>query len=130
MYLADKHHVPEGKHFVCRGCKFNLEKAKKKLLTYYRYLDIQMYKNYFLDFSFEKSTSRTLQKLGAFLPLPAYDDLGRRIILERVCQLIPVDQIDNHCHFIPWIFFQIMYHDKQAQVLIAGKEQGVFHIHC
>ena len=35
---------------------------------------------------------------------------------ERVTTRMPVGLIDDHCKLIPWVFFQLMYYDKQAQV--------------
>lgn len=91
-----------------------MSKAQRKLSTYFKYRITHPF--YWKNFSYENKLTKKVLELGAFLPLPAYDDLGRRVILERVCQLIPVDLIDVHCQLITWIFFQVMYNDKQAQV--------------
>ena len=53
---------------------------------------------------------------GAFLPLPAYDAHGCRILLERCANGLPLDLIDANCHVIPWSFTQMLYSDKQTQV--------------
>ena len=62
-----------------------------------------------------------LFRRGVFLPLPAYDARGRRIILERCANGLPLDLIDANCHVIPWSFTQMLYADKQAQVWITQK---------
>ena len=52
---------------------------------------------------------------GAFLPLPAYDAHGRRILLERCANGLPLDLIDANCQVVPWSFTQMLYSDKQTQ---------------
>ncbi len=94
-----------------------MDKAKKKLATYFKYRVTHEF--YWKNMSYENKEIKKLLDTGAFLPLPAYDELGRRVILERVCQLVPVDMIDDHCKLVTWIFFNTLYHDKQAQVFMV-----------
>ena len=67
----------------------------------------------------KRQISSHLFRRGVFLPLPAYDAHGRRIILERCANGLPLDLIDANCHVIPWSFTQMLYSDKQAQVWIT-----------
>jgi hypothetical protein len=110
-----------GETSTFRGCKYQLDKTQKKLLTYYYYRCTPPYNEYYKKFSFQEPVMKFLMETGAFIPLPAYDDLGRRLLLERVCQLVPIENIGEHCKLITWIFMQIMYHDKQAQVRGANE---------
>ena len=64
---------------------------------------------------------------GAFLPLPAYDTHGRRILLERCTGGLPLDLIDANCKVVPWSFTQMLYSDKQTQVQSSNIQ---LQVHC
>ena len=58
-----------------------MEKTKRKLLLFYRYR--KEYPFYFGGFSYDDPKIRRVLDKGAFFPLPAYDALGRRILVSR-----------------------------------------------
>ena len=124
---------------LCRGCKYNVEKVKSKMLRYYNLH--KEFPEYAISFRFDsKSSEEILDRCvsmirersqvplelpaliqtnicrGAFLPLPAYDTHGRRILLERCTSGLPLDLIDANCKVVPWSFTQMLYSDKQTQV--------------
>ena len=62
-----------------RGSKYNMEKTKRKLLLFYHYR--KQYPFYYGGFSYDDPKIRRVLDKGAFFPLPAYDALGRRILV-------------------------------------------------
>ena len=65
-----------------RGSKYNMEKTKRKLVLFYHYR--REYPCYYKDFSYDDPKIKRVLDKGAFLPLPAYDALGRRILVSYV----------------------------------------------
>ena len=66
---------------LCRGSKYNMEKTKRKLLLFYHYR--KEYPFYYGGFSYDDPKIRRVLDKGAFFPLPAYDALGRRILVRE-----------------------------------------------
>ena len=64
-----------------RGSKYNMEKTKRKLVLFYHYR--REYPFYYKGFSFDDPKIKRVLDRGAFLPLPAYDALGRRILVSN-----------------------------------------------
>ncbi|KAK8375019.1 hypothetical protein O3P69_017775 [Scylla paramamosain] len=64
-----------------RGCKFSLERTKEKLDMFYtcKTLCPEWYKNR----DPQDKKMRAILELGVLLPLPGYDYLGRKVLLER-----------------------------------------------
>ena len=59
-----------------------MEKTKRKLVLFYHYR--REYPCYYKDFSYDDPKIKRVLDKGAFLPLPAYDALGRRILVSYV----------------------------------------------
>ena len=55
-----------------------MEKAKRKMVLFYHYR--KEYPFYYKGFSYDDPKIKRVLDRGAFLPLPAYDALGRRIL--------------------------------------------------
>ena len=55
-----------------------MEKTKRKLVLFYHYR--KEYPFYYKGFSYDDPKIKRVLNRGAFLPLPAYDALGRRIL--------------------------------------------------
>ena len=58
-----------------------MEKTKRKLLLFYHYR--KEYPFYYGGFSYDDPKIRRVLDKGAFFPLPAYDALGRRILVSE-----------------------------------------------
>ena len=56
-----------------------MEKTKRKLLLFYHYR--KEYPFYYKGFSYDDPKIKRVLDRGAFTPLPAYDALGRRILV-------------------------------------------------
>ncbi|XP_046386007.1 alpha-tocopherol transfer protein-like [Ischnura elegans] len=65
-----------------RGCKYSLERTKEKLDYFYTFRSTLG--TYFNDRNVFAPIAQKILDLGAMLPLPEPDDLGRRVLLQRV----------------------------------------------
>ena len=99
--------------YFFRGCKYSLSKAKRKFGAFLGAKASNP--EYFADFRPGADATNSILDQGLFLPLPAYDLEGRRIILERSCS-VQITDIDEYVKAAHWIFLLLFYTDEQAQV--------------
>ncbi|KAF4523852.1 hypothetical protein B566_EDAN012553 [Ephemera danica] len=64
-----------------RGCKFSLERTKKKLDMYYTVRTALP--EFFKNRDLHSKKIREILELGTFVPLPELDDEGRRVLIGR-----------------------------------------------
>nr|XP_045595419.1 retinol-binding protein pinta-like isoform X1 [Procambarus clarkii] len=109
-----------------RGCKFSLQRTKEKLDMFYtcKSLCPEWYKNR----DPQDKKMRAILELGMFLPLPGYDNQGRKVVIIRTGLHDPktttMDEVFKATHFISdilWIEDEQMSLSGVVQVLdLAG----------
>ena len=80
-----------------------MEKTKQKLLLFYHYRKKHPF--YFGGFSYDNPKIKRVLDKGAFLPLPAYDALGRRILVSETIR-----------GFFMWMYCRVRVLSVQVQV--------------
>ncbi|XP_076029000.1 retinol-binding protein pinta-like isoform X1 [Oratosquilla oratoria] len=100
-----------------RGCKFSLERTKEKLDMFYtcRTAVPEWFKN---RDPLDPKTKQILD-LGVFLPLPNYDNLGRRVVIIRSGRSNPklqsIDEVFKATHLISDLMLE-----EDEQQTVAG----------
>ncbi|KAK4010343.1 hypothetical protein OUZ56_019489 [Daphnia magna] len=100
-----------------RGCKYSLEKVKKKLdmtLTLRTALP-----EYFSDWDPMTPENQLILSMGGILPLPGYDHLGRKVLLHRPGVNDPAKCRFEDVQRVGFMVSEIL-GDEDEQMFIAG----------
>ena len=71
-----------------RGCKFNIEKTKKKLDANFNFAALSSTPEWYDNWDPLDPAMQEILNSGMLLPLPGYDKHGRLIILVRIAKVI------------------------------------------
>ncbi|KAI9559252.1 hypothetical protein GHT06_016041 [Daphnia sinensis] len=100
-----------------RGCKYSMEKAKKKLeltLTLRSALP-----EFFSDWDPLLPENQEILSLGGSLPLPGYDHLGRKVLLARPGAHDPAKFKFEHIQRVGFMVSEVL-GDEDEQLFITG----------
>jgi len=113
-------HCRTDAHFIlcyARGCKYSLEKIKRKLdltLTMRTALP-----EFFSGWDPKRPELQAALKLGASLPLPGYDALGRKVIVSRPCCFDPYVIKPEDVEKVNYMVGEIM-NEEDEQFFVNG----------
>ncbi|CAG0923179.1 unnamed protein product [Notodromas monacha] len=100
-----------------RGCKFSLEKTKKKLDNYFTMRGALP--EFFRNTDPKQPILQEILKLGIYLPLPnVYDHLGRQVLIMRFGNYDPGKYSPEDLTKISYMIFESAFgHDDQGQIM-------------